>query len=83
MLILLVKGSAPFTELQKILNLTPGNLGSHIERLEKEGYVIRRKGFRLFRYITYINITEKGAVETLSFISDLKNAIESLPLKLK
>ncbi len=83
MLILLLKESIPFTELQKVLNLTPGNLGSHVEKLEREGYIKRRKGFSFFRYITYISITEKGAVETLNFISNLKEAIESLPLNLK
>lgn len=80
MLILLMRESIPFTELQRILGLTSGNLGSHVEKLERVGYVKRRKGFNFFRYITYISITEKGVVETLNFISNLKEAIESLPL---
>ena len=63
MIVLLMKGETSFSDLQR--HLTAGNLGSRNEKLEKLGYIRRRKGFNFFRCITYISPTEKGTVETL------------------
>ena len=39
MILLLTHKKINFTELQKLLNLTPGNLDHHLKKLEKAGYV--------------------------------------------
>jgi len=46
MLTLLLRGQATFSEIQGLLDLTSGNLGAHLERLERERYVRR---FRCLR----------------------------------
>ncbi|ASJ01646.1 transcriptional regulator [Thermococcus gorgonarius] len=36
---LLPRGRGPFKDLQKVLEITPGNLDSHLKVLEKAGYI--------------------------------------------
>ena len=46
MLTLVLKGHSTFSDLQSLLGLTPGNLGSHLEKLEREDYVERLRCLR-------------------------------------
>ena len=75
MLYLLPREKALFRDLVKVLEITPGNLDSHIKTLQKEGYVEVRKIFA-DRPRTIICITEGGAVRTKEYISMLKKALE-------
>ncbi len=61
MLILLLRGQATFSEIRKVLGLTSGNLGAHLDRLEREGYVKRFRCLRGLRYVTCYRPTAKGA----------------------
>ena len=45
MLLLYLHRKTGFTEMQKLLQLTPGNLDHHIRKLKQFGYVITRKAF--------------------------------------
>ncbi len=49
-----------FTYLRKILNLTDGNLGAHLTKLENVGYVKIKKTFVARKPRTFINVTDKG-----------------------
>ena len=49
-----------FVYLRKILNLTDGNLGAHLAKLENTGYVKIEKTFIARTPRTFINATGKG-----------------------
>ena len=77
MLYLLPRGRALFKELLDVLEVTPGNLDSHLKTLERAGYV---KIYTVFedRPRTAVRITEKGAEETGKYLQALKNVLSSL-----
>ncbi|MBW8040344.1 MAG: transcriptional regulator [Planctomycetes bacterium] len=49
-----------FVYLRKILNLTDGNLGAHLAKLENAGYVKTEKTFIARKPRTFIKATGKG-----------------------
>jgi DNA-binding MarR family transcriptional regulator len=49
-----------FVHLRKILNLTDGNLGAHLNKLEEAGYVRIEKTFVARKPRTFISATGKG-----------------------
>jgi len=77
MLYLLPRGKALFKELLQVLEVTPGNLDSHLRTLEKAGYV---KLYKVFadRPRTAVRITEKGAEETGRYLKALKEVLNGL-----
>lgn len=76
MMLLYLNTRMKFTTLQKALNLTPGNLSSHLRKLEKEGMIKITKGFIQLRPATVIHITEKGVNELREFLSNFKEVLE-------
>ena len=77
MLYLLPRGKALFIELQKVLELTPGNLDSHLRALEKSGYVKIKKVIK-DRPRTAVFITTEGAKKTRDYISSLRIALKKV-----
>jgi DNA-binding MarR family transcriptional regulator len=76
MILLLTHKKINFTKLQKLLNLTPGNLDHHLKKLEKAGYVkVYKKLSHLRSPLTLIEVTSTGK---LSFESYLKNFRDTL-----
>lgn len=49
-----------FVHLRKILDLTDGNLGAHLGKLENAGYIKVEKTFIARKPRTFINVTGKG-----------------------
>ena len=49
-----------FTELRKLLSVTPGNLGTHLSVLENAGYVVIEKSFVGKKPRTRIALTRSG-----------------------
>lgn len=49
-----------FVHLRKILNLTDGNLGAHLTKLEDAGYIKIEKTFIARKPRTFISATGKG-----------------------
>ena len=49
-----------FVHLRKILDVTDGNLGAHLAKLENAGYVKVEKTFIARKPRTFINTTGKG-----------------------
>jgi len=60
MSILAVNESATFTRLKELLEVTDGNLASHLKALEKENYIVVEKSFVGRKPQTTYRITEKG-----------------------
>jgi DNA-binding MarR family transcriptional regulator len=53
--------SARFTELQKTLKLTSGNLSSHLRKLEEKGLIRISKRFVELKPTTIVSITQEGS----------------------
>ena len=64
-----------FVYLRKILNLTDGNLGAHLTKLENAGYIKIEKTFIARKPRTFINATGKGRDAFDEHIATLKKII--------
>jgi DNA-binding MarR family transcriptional regulator len=74
MSVLLAKNETEFNQLKAILDVTDGNLASHIKALEKENYIEVRKQFIGKKPNTTYLVTKGGK---LAFKKHL-NALEAL-----
>lgn len=70
--------SADFLFLQKQLKMTPGNLSSHLSKLEDAGYVEIVKEFVERKPHTALKLTEKGRVEFKEYRQNLKQVFNNL-----
>ena len=68
-----------FSLLQKALGFTPGNLGSHLRKLEAAGYIEVRKTFVQRRPRTYIRLTERGAQAFQGHVRALQALLHTPP----
>ncbi|MHA1169777.1 MAG: transcriptional regulator, partial [Candidatus Hodarchaeales archaeon] len=66
-----------FTELAKVLNLTPGNLNYHIKQLKKAGLVQDRKIIS-WRPLVVIEITSEGTSAFRMYAIHLKAVLRSI-----
>ena len=64
-----------FVYLRKILNLTDGNLGAHLTKLENAGYIKIEKTFIAHKPRTFINVTGKGRDAFNKYTAALKQII--------
>jgi DNA-binding MarR family transcriptional regulator len=60
MAVLLANESVSFNDLKEVLDLTDGNLASHVAALEKAGYVLVNKQFIGKKPNTTYNATAEG-----------------------
>jgi DNA-binding MarR family transcriptional regulator len=58
--VLLARRDATFSDLKALLDLTQGNLGAHLQKLEEAGYVEVTKGFVGRRPRTTCRLTRAG-----------------------
>lgn len=49
-----------FTTLRQLLEVTDGNLGAHLRKLEEAGYIIVSKTFVERKPRTYVSVTPAG-----------------------
>jgi len=49
-----------FTYLRKLLDVTDGNLGAHLRKLEEAGYIVVNKAFVERKPRTYLSVTAEG-----------------------
>lgn len=54
------KDRLAFPRLQEMLGLTPGNLSTHLMKLEEAGYVTIEKAFQGRTPVTWVGVTSKG-----------------------
>lgn len=65
-----------FAYLRGLLKLTNGNLGAHLAKLEKEGYIKLRKTFIARKPRTFVTTTGKGRDAFKQHVAGLKQIIE-------
>ncbi|WP_367391639.1 winged helix-turn-helix domain-containing protein [Lewinella sp. LCG006] len=75
MSMLMVTDWVDFTHLRDHLEISDGNLASHLKALDKEGYVELRKQFIGRRPNTSYRVTEKGRVAFLDHLAYLEKII--------
>ncbi len=64
-----------FSHLQKLLNVTDGNLGAHLAKLEEAGYVKIEKTFVARKPRTFISAKGRGRDAFADHITALKQII--------
>lgn len=77
MLLLYLHKRAGFTEVQKLLQLTPGNLDHHVRKLEEAGYV-KTRHILDWRPLKVIEITKLGASVFKKYATNLKQLLEQV-----
>lgn len=76
---LYVVESADFLFLQHRLQMTPGNLSSHLSKLEEAGYVEIVKEFIERKPHTALELTKKGRKAFREYQQNLKQVFSDLP----
>jgi DNA-binding MarR family transcriptional regulator len=76
---LYVVESADFLFLQHQLHMTPGNLSSHLSKLEEAGYVEIVKEFIERKPHTALELTKKGRKAFREYQQNLKQVFSDLP----
>jgi DNA-binding MarR family transcriptional regulator len=66
-----------FTRLRKLVEATDGNLGAHLETLEKAGYVAIDKRFVKRKPQTRIRATAEGRHAFAAHVAYLRKVLES------
>ena len=81
MILLRTKSGMMFSEIQKALGLTPGNLDSHLRHLKKSGHVVVKKGLTLKGPRTIVKITREGEEELDRYAAKLRVALSYKEIK--
>lgn len=78
MSMLVVNTSLDFNALKDMLQVTDGNLASHISALEKAGYIEVRKGFIGRKTNTTYRATKVGTKAFKDHLDSLENFIKNI-----
>jgi len=83
MSMLMVDGSVDFNSMKQMLQLTDGNLASHVQALERSGMVMVHKSFAGRKPRTTYSATETGRIafkqHLLALESIIRNSNPSIP----
>ena len=74
MFLLYFHGKVGFTELQRLLGVTPGNLDHHLRRLVGEGYV-KTSHVLDWRPLKMVEITSLGAKRFREYAIEMRNLL--------
>lgn len=66
-----------FTDLQKSIDVTNGNLGSHLAKLVEAGYLKEEKRFEGRRPQSRYRLMKAGRTALLSHVAELRALVES------
>lgn len=77
MSVLVVNDSVDFNTLKDLLNVTDGNLASHLKALEKEEVIVVKKQFVGRKPNTSYSVTEKGRQVFKEHINALERLINN------
>lgn len=77
MSVLAVNDSYDFTSLRELLQITDGNLATHIKALEREKYILVNKSFVDRKPSTRYKITEKGRTAFKKHIDALDDLVRN------
>ena len=78
MMYLMLQGNSTFPDLKKTLQLTPGNLSSHIGRLEKENFIYVEKKFVNSKPTTLVSISPLGIRAISEYSSVLSGVLNKI-----
>ena len=78
MSILIVNEEVSFNDLKRMLDVTDGNLASHMINLEENGYIKVHKGFIGRKTNTTYSITRAGEKAFKDHIEALENMIKGM-----
>ena len=78
LMFLLPRGRATFTLIQKGLNLTSGNLSSHIKKLQIKGYVEVKKTFIDLKPTTEVYLSSKGRTSIIEYAKNLSMILQNM-----
>jgi DNA-binding MarR family transcriptional regulator len=78
LMFLLPRGRATFTVIQKCLNLTSGNLSSHIKKLQTGGLVTVKKAFIDLKPTTEVYLSPKGREALIAYATNLSNICKNI-----
>jgi DNA-binding MarR family transcriptional regulator len=78
MSILLMNAEVSFNELKELLELTDGNLASHLTNLEENGFMKVHKGFIGRKTNTTYSITKAGEKAFKDHLQALENMIRGV-----
>jgi DNA-binding MarR family transcriptional regulator len=73
--VLMTRREAQFTDLRKLLDLTQGNLGIHLSKLDEAGYVAVKKAFVDRKPRTTVRITPRGRKAFLRHVERLERVV--------
>ncbi|MFT3748718.1 MAG: transcriptional regulator [Agriterribacter sp.] len=75
---LMVNEELNFNQLKEIVEVTDGNLASHLKNLEENGYIKVQKGFIGRKTNTTYSVTKAGEKAFKSHLDGLEQMIRSL-----
>ena len=75
---LMVNAELNFNQLKEIVEVTDGNLASHLKNLEENGYIKVQKGFIGRKTNTTYSVTKAGEKAFKSHLDGLEKMIKSL-----
>lgn len=78
MSILIVNESVSFNELKQMLELTDGNLASHLQTLEQAAYIMVQKAFVGRKTSTTYRITNLGRQDFKAHLDALEKMIKGI-----
>lgn len=78
MSILSVNSRASFNHLKEVLEVTDGNLASHLKSLEGAGYIAVKKSFKNRKPNTNYEITSSGSTAFESHLKALEEILKQL-----
>lgn len=68
-------GSIAFPRLQELLDMTAGNLSTHLRKLEDADYVSQEKAFRGRTPVTFVATTKSGRRAFEDYMEQLKTLL--------
>ncbi|BFG70519.1 transcriptional regulator [Sediminibacterium sp. KACHI17] len=74
----MVNDEVNFNELKELIQVTDGNLASHLKTLEENGYILVKKGFIGRKTNTTYAITKAGEKAFKAHIDALEKMIKGL-----
>ncbi len=66
-----------FTYLRNLLDVTDGNLGAHLRKLEEPGYIAVNKAFVERKPRTYVSVTAEGRRVFQEHVAVLESILKS------
>lgn len=75
---LMVNSQVSFNDMKEMLELTDGNLASHLKYLEKETYILVKKSFINRKPNTVYSVTPEGKTAFEAHLNALEEIIKQL-----